>query len=228
MMQTMGMLYKMLRGMVRLFSRKWETVWEEPFDGELAVFCPNHAGAMGPIRMCAHFELTDSCYSWMNNGMMEAKEVPAYVRQDYWWEPGCKLEPLYNATLPYIAAAIIPPILRSAPGIPVYHDARVLKTFRQSIERMKEGNHMIIFTEQPAGHGTSEGELNSGWLQIAPMAWRIMKVKLKIYPVNIDLEKRRISVAKPVQYDPEIPLREQQETILSAIKKGISTGQFEN
>jgi len=120
----MGVLYRVLRKAIRLFSPKIETVWEEPFDGQLAVFCPNHAGAMGPISMCAHFELTDSCYSWMNNGMMEAKLVPAYVRQDYWWEPGCKMEPFYNATIPYIAAAIIPPILRSAPGVPVYHDSR--------------------------------------------------------------------------------------------------------
>ncbi len=223
----MGMLYKAIRGAVRLFSRKWETVWEEPFDGELAVFCPNHAGAMGPISMCAHFEKTDDCYSWMNNGMMEAKLVPAYVRQDYWWEPGCKLEPLYNATLPYIAAAIVPPILRSAPGVPVYHDNRIIKTFRKSIEVLKEGKHLIIFTEQPAGFGTSETELNRGWLQIAPMAWRTLKVKLKIYPVNIDLEKRRITVSRPVCYNPELPLKEQVDGIIAAIKAGISTGQFE-
>lgn len=221
------MLYKVIRGAVRLFSRKWETVWEEPFDGELAVFCPNHAGAMGPICMCAHFDQTDRCYSWMNNGMMEAKLVPAYVRQDYWWEPGCKMEPFYNATLPYIAAAIVPPILRSAPGVPVYHDNRIIKTFRKSIEVLKEGNHLIIFTEQPAGHGTSEGDLNRGWLQIGPMAWRALKVKLKFYPVNIDLEKRRITVSKPVCYDPEIPLKEQEDGIIAAIKAGISTGQFE-
>ncbi len=222
----MGMLYKFIRGGVRLFSRRWETVWEEPFDGELAVFCPNHAGAMGPIRMCANFELTDQCWSWMNHGMMDAREVPAYVRQDYWWEPGCRLEPLYNATLPYIAAAIIPPILNSAPGVPVYHDNRVIKTFRRSIELLKEGKHLIIFTEQPAGHGQSKSELNKGWLQIGPMAWRTMKVALKFYPVNIDLGKRRITVAKPVQYHPDIPLKEQEDNILEAIKKGISTGQF--
>ena len=222
----MGMLYKFIRGAVRLFSRKWETVWEEPFNGELAVFCPNHAGAMGPIRMCAHFELTDQCYSWMNNGMMEAREVPAYVRQDYWWEPGCRLEPLYNATLPYIAAALIPPILNSAPGVPVYHDARIIKTFRRSIELLKEGKNLIIFTEQPAGYGTSETKLNRGWLPIAVMAWRTMKVALKFYPVHVDLKKRRITVSRPVAFNPEIPLKEQEEEILAAIKKGISTGQF--
>ncbi len=222
----MGFLYKFLRGSIRLFSRKWETVWEEPYDGQLAVFCPNHAGAMGPISMCAHFELTDSCYSWMNNGMMEAKLVPAYVRQDYWWEPGCKMEPFYSATVPYIAAAVVPPILRSAPGVPVYHDSRVIKTFRRSIELLKEGKNMIIFTEQPAGHGLSGSELNKGWLQLLPMAWRTVKVALKVYPVHIDLEKRRITVSRPVAFDPELPLAQQEESILNAVKAGISTGQF--
>ena len=54
------------------------------------------------------------CFSWLNADMMDPSLVPAYVRQDYWWKPGCALEPLYNATLPYLAAAILPPILRSA------------------------------------------------------------------------------------------------------------------
>ena len=58
------------------------------------------------------------------------------------------------------------------------------------------------------------------------MAWRTMKVALNFYPVHIDLEKRRITVAKPVAYQPDIPLKEQEDSILEAVKQGISTGQF--
>ena len=77
-----------------------KTVWEVPYDGEPCVFCPNHAGALGPIDMMAHFELCDTARPWFNAAVADPKQVPAYVRQDYWWEPGCRLEPLYNATLP--------------------------------------------------------------------------------------------------------------------------------
>ena len=73
------------------------------------------------MYMCARFPLADTLHPWMNAQVLSAREVPAYVRQDYWWPPESKLAPLFNATLPYIAAAIMPPILRTAPTVPVYH-----------------------------------------------------------------------------------------------------------
>ena len=110
----MGKLYTILRGAIRVVMPKMQAEWAVPFDGQPSVFCPNHAGAFGPIDMCAFFPLSDRCHPWLNAAVMDPKLVPAYVRQDYWWRPGCKLEPLYNATLPYLAAAVLPPVLRQA------------------------------------------------------------------------------------------------------------------
>lgn len=100
----MGKLYTVLRDAVRTLGPKMQTEWAVDFDGEPSVFCPNHAGAFGPIDMCAHFPLSDHCHPWLNAAVMDPKQVPAYVRQDYWWEPGCFFEPLLNVTLPYMAA----------------------------------------------------------------------------------------------------------------------------
>lgn len=141
----MGKLYTVLRGTCRVVMPKMRAEWAVPFDGKPSVFCPNHAGAFGPIDMCVFFPLSDHCHPWLNAAVMDPKLVPAYVRQDYWWRPGCRLEPLYNATLPYLAAAVLPPILRSVPGVPVYHDMQVIKTFRKSIEYLRQGEHLIIF-----------------------------------------------------------------------------------
>ena len=121
----MSKFYNALIRLVRFALPDMETVWEEPFDGEAAVFCPNHAASFGPIAMCAFFSLRDHCHPWLNAGIMERKEIPAYVRQDYWWEPGCFFEPLLNMTIPYLMALLLPPILGSVPGVPVYHDNRV-------------------------------------------------------------------------------------------------------
>lgn len=56
----------------------------------------------------------------MNAQMLDPKQVPAYVRQDYWWRPGSFFEPLYNVTLPYLAGGH--PAPHSAPCA---HCARV-------------------------------------------------------------------------------------------------------
>ncbi len=213
--------YRVLRALVRAFSRPMPTRWAEPFTGEPSVFICNHAGAFGPVDVCAKFPLRDHCHPWMNAQVLSARETPAYVRQDYWWKPGCKLEPLYNATLPYLAAAVLPPILRTAPTVPVYHDARVLRTFRQSLALLKEGEHLVIFPEQPSGYQSHHTWLNSGFLQIAPMYARATGKGLAFWPVTIDYKKHEFRVAPAVRFDPARPLKEQQEELLGRFSEGI-------
>ena len=48
----MGKLYTVLRGACRVVMPKMRAEWAVPFDGQPSVFCPNHAGAFGPIDMC--------------------------------------------------------------------------------------------------------------------------------------------------------------------------------
>jgi len=213
--------FRVLRWLFRLFMHKMETVWEEPYDGTPAVFCPNHVGMLGPIDMVCHFELSDTSRAWFNNDVADPKKMPAYVRQDYWWEPGCKLEPLYNATIPYIAAVILPAIMNTVPGVKVYHDMQVIKTFRKSIEVMKEGENLIIFPQQPSGYKSHHMWINKGFLQLAPMTWRTLKIPLKFYPVYIDHKAHKIHVRKPVQFDPEKKLAEQEAHMLDVLAKGL-------
>ena len=213
--------YRFLRGTIRLFTPGMRTFWQQPHTGEPSVFICNHAGAFGPIDICAKFPLRDHCHPWMNAQVLDAKLVPAYVRQDYWWKPGCKLEPLYNATLPYMAAALLPPILRTTPTVPVYHDVQVIKTFRQSLKLLKEGEHLVIFPEQPSGYQSHHMYLNRGFLQIAPMYYRATGKALAFYPVKIDYKHRRFLVSSPVRFDPQRTLEAQTDELLSAMAKGI-------
>ena len=141
--------YKYAGGMIRLFSRKMKTEWEVPFEEGPCVFVVNHVGAVGPLDMMTKFPLRDKCHPWINDGVLDRKKVPAYVRQDYWWKPGSFFEPVLTRTVPYMAAAVLPPILRSVPYIPVYHDQRIMITFRESIRVLQKDEALIIFPEQP-------------------------------------------------------------------------------
>lgn len=213
--------YLALRAFLKAVTPNMTTLWEEPFDGGLAVFCPNHAGVWGPVDMCVHFDLRETARPWFNAAVADPKQVPAYVRQDYWWEPGCKLEPLYNATLPYLAAAVLPPILNSVPGVKVYHDLQVIKTFRQSIDYLKQDQQLIIFPQQPSGYQSHHMKINKGFLQIAPMAWRTLKAPIKFYPVYIDHAGHTITVRRPIAFDPERTLKEQEQELLDYLAHGL-------
>lgn len=98
---------------------------------------------------------------------------------------------------------------------------QVIKTFRKSIEYLRQGEHLIIFPQQPSGFQSHYAQLNKGFLQIAPMAWRTLGLALKFYPVHIDYKKRRFTISAPVAFDPEKKLAEQEQRLLDGIASGI-------
>lgn len=214
-------VFGFLRKLIRFCTPKFTTEWETPFEGDACVFIGNHCGAWGPIDMVTKFPLCEECKAWMNHDMVEPKLLPAYVRQDYWWKPGCKLEWLYTRTIPYIAAAIIPPILRTAPTVLVYHDVRVMTTMRQSLRLLKEGKHLIIFPEQPSGFGSHHDWINTGFLQIAPMYFKATGKPLKFYPVHIDYDAHVFRVSKAIAFDPEQTLEEQTPELVRVLAAGL-------
>jgi 1-acyl-sn-glycerol-3-phosphate acyltransferase len=213
--------YRFFRGLVRVCTRRMRAEWAQPFTGEPSVFVCNHAGALGPIDICAKFPLADELHPWMNAQVLSAREVPAYVRQDYWWRPDSRWAPVLTRTLPYVAAAILPPILRTTPTVPVYHDIRVMRTLRESIRILKAGEHLVIFPEQPSGHGTHEQALNAGFLQLAPAYARVTGRALAFWPVHIDSAARVFHVGRPLYYEPARALEEQAGALLEALGRGI-------
>ncbi|MEA4999454.1 MAG: hypothetical protein VB087_08720 [Candidatus Limiplasma sp.] len=213
--------YRFWRGVARRFSPRMQAQWEVPFTGEPSVFICNHAGAYGPIAMCAHFPMADDLRPWMNAQVLSARETPAYVRQDYWWAPESRLAPLYSATLPYIAAAILPPIVRTAPTVPVYHDARVIRTVRASLRFLKEGKHLVIFPEQPSGYKTHDTTLNSGFLQIAPAFARQTGKGIAFWPVYIDMAQRVFRISAPIRFEVDTPLKDQMDRLMGGLRRAI-------
>ena len=213
--------YRFWRGLIRVFGYPMRTEWAVPFTGEPSVFICNHAGAFGPIDICAKFPLADQIHPWMNAQVLSARETPAYVRQDYWWKPDSKLAPLLTITLPYLAAAILPPIVRTAPTVPVYHDMRVLRTIRESLRILKAGEHLVIFPQQPAGFQAHMEQLNRGFLQVAPAYARATGKALAFWPVLIDYRNRVFRVSAPVYFDPNQTLPQQEEALLAALSRGI-------
>ncbi len=213
--------YRFLRGVVRVCTKPMRVTWTQPFTGEPSVFICNHAGALGPIHICARFPLADTLHPWMNAQVLSTRETPAYVRQDYWWEPDSRFAPVLNCTLPYIAAAVLPPILRTTPTIPVYHDARVIRTLRESLRVLQNGEHVVIFPEQPAGYREHEQKLNQGFLQLAPAYARVSGKSLAFWPVHIDTQAHRFIVGAPLYYDTAKPLEAQSSALLAGMASGI-------
>lgn len=223
----MGRLFRVLKRIYRAISRKMTIEWAEPFIDEPCVFICNHAGAWGPIHMTITFPLCDNVEAWCNDGVLSYKACVPYVRKDYWWDPESKLAPLYNVTVPYLAALIVPPVLRSAPTIPVHHDTRIMTTLRQSIRALKDGKYLVIFPEEPNGHGSSCDEIHTGWMNLCTMYHRATGKALRMYPVYIDVKGKHYKVAKPVMFDPARTVDEQSGELGRILAAGIRGQEIE-
>ncbi len=217
----MGRLYNFLSPIVRVFLKVRQTEWAESIPEEPVIFLANHLGAVGPMYMSVTFPLKDNVAIWCNEGMMDEKLVVDYVRHDWWWDPHSKLAPFYSATIPHIAKMIVPKVLRSAPTIPVYRDARIMTTMRTSLKALKEGKHIVIFPELPDGHDSHAEHLQMGWLNLVTMYQRATGKPLKMIPIYIDEEAKLFRVKKAITADADLPLADQQERIERYIAASI-------
>ncbi len=217
----MGKLFKVLGTIAYPVLRVKKAEYAEPLGEEPCVFLANHIGAMGPIYMAVSFPLRDNVAIWCNEGVLEEKLMADYVRHDWWWDPQSRLAPLYNATLPHIAAAIVPKVMRSAPTIAVFRDARIMTTMRKSLKALREGKHIVIFPELPDGHNSHAEHLQMGWLNLCTLYRRQTGKDLKMVPIHIDQKAKAFRVGKGITVNPDIPLEEQESRIERYLAAGI-------
>ena len=217
----MGKLYNVLRRVLYPVLPIKKAVYAEPIGDEPCIFLANHIGALGPIYMAVTFPLRENVAIWCNEGMLDEKLTVEYVRHDWWWRPESKLASFYSATLPYIAKAVVPKVLRSAPTIAVYRDARIMTTMRKSLAALKEGKHIVIFPELPDGFGSHAEQLQMGWLNLVAMYKRATGKDIRLIPVYIDQAEHVFRVEKGITADPDVPLSEQEDRIERYLAAGI-------
>ena len=213
-----GLSYRFARWLVRTFCPKMKTIWEEPFRGNPSIFACNHDRAYGPVAMCAYFDLKDTTRPWINDEVLSAKTLPAYVREDYWWPHGKWYTPILDYTLAYIYAALLPPILRGSDSIAVRHDAGTIATLHKSLKYLKDGMNLMLFPELPNGYNTYSDELYEGFVSLGKLCYRKNKSLIDFYPVYIDWKAHEIRVGKAIAYDPEVPLPDFTKKTCDSIK----------
>lgn len=198
-----GGLFRFLRKVVRFFTGSMKTIWEEPFADKPSVFVCNHDRAYGPIAMNAQFELRENVRSWINAQTLSIKELPAYIRQDYWWPADKWYSKILNYTVAYVCALILPIVLHGADCVPVYHDTGVMSTLRNSIKMLSDGKHLLLFPEHPTGYHVYGEKIFDGFVSVGKLYYARKKESVYFYPTFIDRKKRTIRIGKPIPYNPE-------------------------
>ena len=219
--------HKPLRPVFRLFRRlvsacvpRHRTLWAEGVPpAEPVVFVCNHARAYGPLSMCTRFPR--NFRPWIVSNMCFVRQVPAYARVDFW--PGNT--PFQRALRWVLSVLIALPaawIMTGVEGIPVYHDSRVLETFRKSVQTLQEGKDIVLFPEIPDGTGLYLDAFADGFVLLGSRWAAATGKSLRFYPVYACQRLRTFFVGEAVAYDPAGDGAAQRESLCAALHAAMN------
>ena len=213
------LLYRFIRWVIWLLSPKYKLYGTENLPPEPCVIVGNHCQMYGPIA--AELHLSRPHYIWCIGEMMNRKEVPAYAFQDFWSMKPRRWHWFYRL-LSRLIAPLADYIFNHAHTIPVYHDARVMTTFRRSMDRLKEGADVVIFPEKSEPYNGILWQFQEHFADLARLYYRRTGTAVCFVPMYTAPRLSSIHFGEPVRYNPEADAAEERTRICRAMQASIS------
>lgn len=211
--------YKAIKWLVWYFSPKMRVEGLENLPEDGAVIVGNHAHMYGPIA--AELYLEDSHHIWCAAQMMDIKEAPAYAYQDFW-----SMKPWYThwyyRLLSYLVAPLCVLIFNNANTIPVYHDARVMLTFRQTLRLLRDGKKIVIFPEHSVPHNNIVCDFQDRFIELARMYYQMTQKELCFVPMYIAPKLKKMVLGQPVRYRAGQPMKQERLRIKEELMDAVT------
>ena len=212
-------LYRLIRRIVRRFSPKYTLSGTENLPDEPCMLVGNHCQMYGPIA--AELYMPRKRYTWCVAQMMNRKEVPAYAFQDFWSMKPKALHWFYHL-LSHVIAPLAEYVFNHANTIPVYHDARVITTFRLSIQRLQEGADIVIFPESYDPYSGIIWKFHEHFADVAKLYCSRTGETVCFVPMYTAPKLKQICFGAPVRYCPENPADEERTRICTYLMDSIT------
>lgn len=191
-------VYGMLRALVQWVYPKITVEGLENLPEEPCLLVGNHAQMNGPI--IGELYIPGQRAIWCTSEMMHRKEVPAYAYRDFWSQKPWCLRWFYKL-LSHLIAPLSVCIFNEARTIPVYRDERILKTFRQTLEKLEAGCRVVIFPEGPEPHNHIVSRFQDGFVDVGRLYGKHTGKALPFVPMYVAPRLRKVYLGKPVYYD---------------------------
>ena len=214
-----SLLYKIIKGLVWLFYPRLEVVGAENIPGEAAILVGNHTQMNGPIA--AELYCPGNHYTWCAGEMMSLKEVPEYAFQDFWSRKPRWTHPWYRF-LSCLIAPLSVCVFNNANTIGVYHDTRLMGTFKNTVRRLQEGNHIVIFPEHDADYNHILCDFQDRFIDVAKLYWKKTGKALSFVPLYIAPKRKAMYFGKPIRFDPQAPIGEERRRICQYLMEEIT------
>lgn len=212
-------MYKVIRFLVWLFCPKFTLVGAEKLPKEPCVIVGNHSQIYGPVAGELYTPV-NHCV-WCAGQMMKKEEVAAYAYGDFWSKKPKGVRWFYK-TLSHLITPLAVLIFNSAHTIPVYHDARLITTFRESIEKLREGYSMVIFPEHYDEHNNIVHDFQDKFVDLARFYYKKTGVELSFVPLYVAPKLGKLFYGDPIRFHADAPIAEERRRICDALMDAIT------
>ena len=211
--------YRFIKWLVRVFYPKTAVEGAGNLPAEAAVIVGNHTQMNGPI--ISELYIPGRHYTWCAGEMMELKAVPAYAYQDFWSGKPKYIRWFYKL-LSYIIAPISVCIFNNAETIPVWHDTRIITTFRETIRRLDEGASVVIFPEHAQPHNHILCEFQDKFIDVARFYYKKTGKELSFVPLYNAPALKTAYLGAPIRFRADAPIAEERVRIREYLMEEIT------
>ena len=211
--------FRFIKESCRFFYHKMELVGTELIPAGGAVLVGNHAQVHGPGAL--ELYAPPPAYIWCAGEMMHLKDVPEYAFRDFWSQKPKWTHPFYKL-LSCIIAPLSVCVFNNARTIGVYHDTRILSTFKNTVKKLQEGKSVVIFPEHDVKHNHIVYDFQDKFIDIARLYYKKTGKELSFVPMYIAPRLKKLCLGKPVRFCAAEPMDMERSRICCYLMDGIT------
>ena len=192
-----SVLFCCIKWCVKTVYPKFQVEGIENLPDEPVIIVGNHCQMNGPI--VGELYVPGEPYIWCAGEMMHLKDVPAYAFRDFWSQKPKWTHPGYKL-LSYAIAPLSVCVFNNARTVGVYHDTRILSTFKNTVKLLQDGKSVVIFPEHDVKHNQIIYDFQDKFIDVAKLYYKKTGKELKFVPMYIAPNLKKLYLGKPVQF----------------------------
>lgn len=214
-----SVLFRIIRWFVRLFAPKFKIVGAENLPQEACIIVGNHSQMFGPIAGELYTPVKH--YIWCAGEMMRREEVAAYAYRDFWSNKP-KATRWFYRILSHLIVPLALLLFNNAHAIAVFHDSRLISTFRESIARLQEGNSIVIFPESYNEHNNIVHDFQDKFIDLARFYYKKTGKELSFVPMYLAPRLAAMYYGKSIRFRADAPIAEERRRICAELMDAIT------
>lgn len=214
-----ALVYRVIKWFVRLFYPKIGVEGGQNIPAEPVVFVGNHSQMNGPIACELYFPVDR--YTWCAGEMMHLKQVPDYAFRDFWSHKPKSVRWFYRL-LSYIIAPFSVCVFNNAKTVGVYHDARVMSTFKQTVKILTEGTGVVVFPEKAEPYNHILCQFQDRFVDVARLYRKKTGKELSFVPFYLAPDLKTMYFGAPVRFCSDRPMEEERQRICAELMAAIT------